>query len=64
MVSQGRVVRYLMDYLLVSELLIFKNVVVQDPRHNYDHPMVIGGMCGASLREHSHYFGLRMRLPI
>ena len=48
---QGRVVRSQTDYILGSVRRIFQNVAVQEPRHNYDHFMVMGCLCGASPRE-------------
>ena len=63
MVRQEREVRSRTDYILGSNRRIFQNVYVRDTRHNYDHYIVMGCLCSASLREHSHYLGRRTRLP-
>ena len=64
MVRKGRVVQSRTDYILGSDLRIFQNVAVRDPRHNSDHLMVIGCLCGAYLTQHSRYLGYRMRLSL
>ena len=51
MVGQGRVVRYWKDYILGYDRRIFQNVIVWYPRHNYDHLMIMGYLCGTSPRE-------------
>ena len=51
MVRQGMVVWSRTDYILVSNRCIFQTVAVWDPRHNYDHLMVLGCLRGASLRK-------------
>ena len=58
------VVRSQTDYTLGSKDQIFQNVAVRYPRHNSDHFVVVGGLRGASLREHSHYLGISTRLPL
>ena len=63
-VRQGRVVRSRIDYILGSDRRFFRNVDVPYPRHNSDHFMVVGCLCGASLREHSCYLRHSTRLPI
>ena len=50
MVSQGRVVRSWTDYILGSDRRIFQNVALWDLRHKSDYLVVIGFLCGASLR--------------
>ena len=62
--QQERVVRSRRDYILRSDHQIFQNVAVRDPRHNSDHFMVVGSLCGTSPREHSHYLRSRTRLPL
>ena len=42
--------------------IIFR--AVRDPRHNSDHYLVLGCLCGAPLREHTEYLGRRKRLPL
>ena len=64
MVRQGRVLQSWKDYILVSDRRIIQNMAVRDPRHNSDHLMVIGCLCGASPREHSCYLRRRTRLPL
>ena len=59
-----RVVRSYTDYIMGSDLRIFQNVAVWDPRHNSDHLMVVGSLRGAFPREHYHYLGSRTHLPL
>ena len=61
-VGQGRVVWSCTDYIMGSDRWIFQNMSVQDPRHNSNHIMVLGCLCGASLRQHSCYLGCKTRL--
>ena len=42
MVREGKVVRSRTDYLLGTNISLFRNVSVRDPRHNTDHFMVMG----------------------
>ena len=42
MVREGKVVRSRTDYSLGTDRSLFRNVSVQDPRHNTDHFMVVG----------------------
>ena len=67
MVSQGRVVRSRIDYILGSDRRIFQNVAVRDPRDNSDHIMVLECMRGSSPSEHPCYRRRRtcllLRLP-
>ena len=64
MVQQVRVVRYWTDYILGSIRLISRNVTARDPRHKYNHFVVMGCLCSASPREHSRYLGQRTCLPL
>ena len=64
MVRQEREVRYRTDYTLGSNLRIFQNIAVQDPRHNSDHYMVMGCLRGTYQREHSHHIFQRTGLPL
>ena len=64
MVQTGRKVRYWTDYILGTDLCLFWNVSVQDPRHNLDHYLILGCLCSALLREHSEYLGRRKRPPL
>ena len=61
---KGRVVKSRTDYILGSDRRIFYNMAVWDPMHNSNHFMVVGSLCGASLREHYRYLGIRTRLPL
>ena len=63
-VRRGRVVRFQTDYILGSDCQIFHNVAVRGPMHNYDHFLVVGCLCGSSLREHSHYLGCSTRFSL
>ena len=51
-------------HILGSDLRIFQNVAVRDPRHNSDHLMVIGCLNGTYPREKLRNLGRRMRLPL
>ena len=51
-VWQGREVRFRTDYILGSDLRIFRNVAVRDLQHNSDHFMIMGCLCVASPWEH------------
>ena len=39
-------------------------MAIWDPRHNSDHFMVMGSLCGASLEAHYLYLGSRKSLPL
>ena len=64
MVSQGRVVRSLIDYIMGYYFRIFQNVTVRDPRHNSDYLMVMWCLRRAFFRDRSHCLGRRMCLPL
>ena len=64
MVQLGREVMSQTDYILGYDRQIIQNVAVRDPRHNSNHFMVMGCLCGASPREHLRYLGQWMRLPL
>ena len=53
MVRQGRVVRSWTDYILGSDIRIFRIVDVRDLRHNSNRFMAMGCLCGAHPRENS-----------
>ena len=55
MVREGKVIRYRTDYLLGTDRSLFRNVAVQDPRHNSDHYMVVGHLRRGTAREHARY---------
>ena len=63
MIREGREVRSWTDYILGTDLRLFGNVSVRDPRHNSDHYMVLGCLHSATLREHTRYLRRRKRLP-
>ena len=42
MIQKGREVRSQTDYILGTDRRLFRNVAVQDPRHNSDNYMVLG----------------------
>ena len=46
----GKRVRSRTDYILGSDCQIFQNVAIREPRHNYDHYMVLWYIRGASPR--------------
>ena len=64
MVREGKVIRSRTDYLLGTDRSLFRNVAVQDPRHNSDHYMVVGQLRGGKAREHVRYIKGRRRLPL
>ena len=43
---------------------LFRNITVQDPRHNSDHYMVLGCLPSAPLTETKRYLGGRKRWPV
>ena len=64
MVCLGREVPYRTYYILGTDHYLFRNMAIQDPRHNLDHYMVLVCLHSALLREHTEYLGRRMRLPL
>ena len=60
----GREVRSWMDYILGMDLYLFRNMSIQDHRHNSDHYLILGRLHSATLREHTKYLGQITRLPI
>ena len=64
MVREGKVIRSRTDYLLGTDRSLFRNVAVQDPRHNSDHYMVVGNLRGGTAREHVQYIKGRRRMPL
>ena len=64
MVRRWSEVRSWTDYILGTYPCLFKNVVVQDPRYNSDHYLVLEYLRSAPLREHTRYLGRRKRLPL
>ena len=53
MILEGREVWSRTDYILGTDIRLFGNVSIQDPRHNSDHYMVLGCLNSASLTEHT-----------
>ena len=53
MVREGEVVRSRTDYILGTDLRLFWNVSIRDPRHNTNHYMVLGCLRSAPKREHT-----------
>ena len=64
MVRGGKAVRSRTDYILGTDPSLFRNVAVQDPRHNSDHYMVMGLLRGGTGREHAKYIAGRRRIPM
>ena len=52
------------DYLLGTDHILFKNVAVQDPRHNSYHYMVVGQLQGGTAREHVRYIKGQKRMQL
>ena len=63
-VRQGRELRSWTDYILGSDFQIFRNMIVRYLRHNSDHFMVMGYLCGDYPNKHWRYLGRRTRLPL
>ena len=57
MLRKGQEVRSRTDYILGTDRRLFRNVTVQDPRHNSDHYMVLGCLPSAPLSETKRYLG-------
>ena len=64
---KGRDVRSWTDYILGTDLRLFGNVSVRDPRHNSDHYFFLGCLHSASLKERMRSLGgwnkLTLRQP-
>ena len=48
-----REVRSRTDYILVTDSRLFQNIGFWDARHNTDHYLVLGCLCGAAPATHS-----------
>ena len=64
MVREGKVVRSRTEYLLGTDRSIFRNVSVQDPRHNTNHFMVVGCLHSSPKWEHTHYIMGRWKISL
>ena len=64
MMREGRVVQYRTYYLLGDDRSLFRNVSVQDPRHNSDHFMVVRHLRSATDRDHACYIKDRQKMPL
>ena len=64
MIREGKEVRSRTDYILGTDRRLFGNLIVQYPRHNSDHYMVLGFLHSASLKEHARCLGGRKRIPL
>ena len=64
MVREGKVVWSRTDYILGTDLRLFWNISVRDPRHNTDHYMVMGCLRSAPKREHTKYLTGRRILTL
>ena len=64
MVREGRVIRSQTDYLLGTDRILFRNVTVRDPRHNFDHYMLVGHLRSETAREHARYIKGRRKMPL
>ena len=63
MVREGKVVRSRTDYLLGTDRSLFRNVSIQDPRHNTDHFMVVGCLRSVLEQEHARDIKGRRKMP-
>ena len=61
MLLKVREVRSRTDHILGMDSRLFRNVTVQDPRHNSDHYMILGCLPSAPPTEHKRYVGGRKR---
>ena len=52
------------DYIMGTESHLFRNVVVQDAKHNTDHYLLLGCLCGSTPAAHSRYLERHTRFPI
>ena len=64
MIREGREVRYWTDYIMGTDLCLFWNVSVRDPRNESDHYMVLGCLRSPPLKEQIKYLRGRKRLPL
>ena len=62
--EEEKVIRSRTEYLLGTDRSLFRDVAVQDPRHNYDHYMVVGHLLGGTAREHARYIRGRRKMPL
>ena len=64
MVKEGGVIRSRTDYLLGTDRILFRNVAVRYPRHNYYHYMVVGHLRSETAREHARYIKGQRNMPL
>ena len=53
-----------MDYILGMYRCLLQNLVVRDTRQKTDHYLVLGFLCGVTLREHQCYLRSCTWLPL
>ena len=63
MLCRGQEVRSRTYYILGTDLRLFQNVAVQDPRQNSVHYLVLGCFHEVTLRENQCYLGMIMWIP-
>ena len=63
MLRLGREVRSRTDYIMGTDIRLFRNVSVH-PWHNSDHFMVLGCLHSATIWEHTIYLGRRWQSPL
>ena len=64
MLREERDVRSCNDYILGTDRRMIQNLVVYDKRHNRDHCLVLGCLCGAMPSAHLRYLRKRTRFTI
>ena len=64
MVREGRVIRSRTDYLLGTDISLFRNMAVRDPIHNSDHYIVVGHLQCETAQEHARYIKGRRKMPL
>ena len=60
----GREVHSQTDYILGTDHGLIHNVAVRDARHNTDHYLDMGCLCGVAPAAHLRYIGKLKRFPI
>ena len=60
----GLEVRSRTNHILGTDLRLFQDVAVQDPRHNLDHYMVLGCLMGEPAKDLTEYLRKARRLPL
>ena len=57
-------VRSRTDFLLGTDISLFRNVSVRYLRHNTDHYMAVRHLRSATAQDHAHYIKGRQKMPL